>query len=92
MIAERFVLQAIQEWGQSKAERIAAVQAVLDAAGFKADAQGWPVFGGIWNKPCTGPDGEAASAWLKNLTDTMQRGDFNDEVRHVAALIEVRRA
>ncbi len=84
---QTFVLQGIQEWGQSEANRIAAVQGVLDAAGFDAKAICWPVFGGIWGKQCEGPDGEAATRWLQNLTDTMQRGEFNEEAAHVDRLI-----
>lgn len=87
-IANTFVLRAIQDWGQSEAERIAAVQAVLDAAKFNATATCSPVFGGIWPKPCSGPDAGPASAWLRNLTDTMPRGKFEDEVAHVAQRIE----
>jgi len=82
-IATSFVLHAIQEWGQSTEKRIAAVQAVLDAVGFDARATCAPVFGGIWPKPCEGIDGFAASEWLKDLTRTMKRGHFEDEVAHV---------
>jgi hypothetical protein len=88
----RFVLRAIQEWGQADEERIKAVQGVLDAAGFDAKATCWPVFGGIWPKPAEGPQGEAASAWLRELTDTMERGHYEDEVEHVERAIQARRA
>lgn len=89
--ASTFILRAIQDWGQSETEGIAAVQAVLDAAGFKATATCRPVFGGIWPKGCTGQDGGSATAWLKNLTDTMNRGRFEDERDHVSSEIEKRK-
>lgn len=82
-IATKFVLLAIQEWGQSEVDGRKAVQDVLDAAGFKAVAASRPVFGGIWPKPATGEDSPAATAWLRKLTDTMPRGRFQDEVKHV---------
>lgn len=87
-IPETFILRAIQEWGQSDDDRRRAVQGVLDAAGFNATATCGPVFGRIWPKLCDGPDGELASAWLKELTDTMPRGRFEDEAAHVAAAID----
>ena len=90
--AENFVLTAIQEWGDPDEKRVAAVQAVLDAAGFDATATCWPVFGGIWPKPCAGNDGEAATAWLKELTDTMPRGRVQDEIAHVDSTIHARAA
>ena len=85
--AETFILQGIQDWGQSDAERVAAVQAVLNDAGFKATATCGPVFGGIWPTACTGPDAEKATAWLKLLTSTMARGKFEIEMQHVANAI-----
>ncbi|MDZ4263798.1 MAG: hypothetical protein U1B30_15885 [Pseudomonadota bacterium] len=91
IIADRFILHAIQEWGDPPADRIKAVQQVLDAAGIKASATCWPVFGGIWPKPCVGPEGEAATAWLKELTDTMQRGRFEEESAHVVRMIKARK-
>ena len=45
-VATKFVIHAIQEWGDRDEKRIAAVQAVLDQAGFKATATCWPVFVG----------------------------------------------
>jgi hypothetical protein len=89
-VAELFVLRAIQDWGQSEADRIAAVQAVLDAAGFKAAATSGPVFGRIWPSPCTGEDGEAASAWLQHLTTSMRRSKFEHEAEHVKNAIAER--
>ncbi len=89
-VANRFILRAVQDWGQPETERIAAVQAVLTAAGFAATATCSPVFGAIWPKLCDGPDGPAASAWLKNLCETMQRGKFEREVEHVEAAIRER--
>ena len=82
-----FVLNAIQEWGQSREDRIKAVQDVLDAAGFDAKATCWPAFGSLWPRPCEGLDGEAATTWLAELTSTMPRGEFNTEARHVTAAI-----
>lgn len=85
--ASTFISMGIQEWGQPEAVRIAAVQDVLDAAGFKATATCSPVFGGIWKSPCTGPDADAATAWLSNLTKTMPRGKFEREAEHVERMI-----
>jgi hypothetical protein len=82
-IATRFILHAVQEWGQSEDDRMVATQAVIDAAGFDAKATCSPVFGAIWPKPCEGPDSEAASAWLTALTKAMPRGKFEREVKHV---------
>jgi hypothetical protein len=88
--ATLFILMAIQDWGQSEEDGTRAVQAVLDAAGFAATASGRPVFGGIWPKKCTGPEGDAASSWLQSLTDTMKRGRFQTEVECVQAAIDRR--
>lgn len=82
-VATKFMLFAVQEWGHPESDRVAAVQGVLDAAGFEAIATCSPVFGGIWPKPCSGKDGERASAWLKNMTDTMKHGRVQDEIEHV---------
>lgn len=89
--AKRFVLRAIQDWGQSDADRIGAVQAVLDAAGIRATATCGPVFGGIWPKSCNGPEAQRATAWLKSLTESMKRGEFNREAQHVDDMIEAAR-
>jgi hypothetical protein len=85
--AELFMLHAIQEWGQSESERLTAVQGVLNAAGLDATATCWPVFGHIWKSPCTGPDGEVATAWLQNLTDNLQQGEFYSEVAQIEQAI-----
>lgn len=90
-IASRFVTSAICEWGQQGKERIDAVQQVLDAALFDAEAICWPIFGGIWPKQCEGPDAKAASEWLKDLTATMRRGKFEWERDHVIKAIQARR-
>ena len=90
-VAKQFMLRGVQEWGQSEEDRIKATQAVLDVAGFDAQATCGPLFGGIWRKTCTGKDGEAASAFLKNLTDTLRRGKFEEEVDHVDKMIRERR-
>ena len=87
-IAEAFVLHAIQEWNDPPEKRIAAVQAVLDQAGFLATATSWPVFGGIWPTTCTGVQGNEATIWLQQMTDTMERGHFQDEVAHVVGCIK----
>lgn len=92
VIATRFILHGIQEWGQSEADRVRATQALVDAAGFKATATCGPVFGGIWPKPCEGPEGHAASLWLLDLTKTMPRGKFEDEQKHVEEAIKARAA
>lgn len=89
--ATSFVLYAIQDWGASPERRIKAVQDVLFVAGFKAKATCWPVFGGIWPKACEGENGEAATAWLQDLTKTMPRGHFEDEEAHVIRYILAKR-
>ncbi len=89
--AEWFVMDAIQDWGQPPATRVAAVQAVLDAAGFCAVAKCGPIFGGIWLHACEGADGEAATAWLVKITETMPRGHYEDEVAHVEAAVAARK-
>lgn len=86
--ARTSMMKAICEWGQPEAERVAAVQGALDAAGFNAKATCWPIFGGIWKSPCEGPDGEAATTWLRELTDNLKRGEYNSEVRQVREAIE----
>ncbi len=90
--ASLFMLRAIQDWGQSESERIAAVQGLLDAGGFKAQATCSPVFGGIWRDHCTGKDGRAATQWLQDITDTMKRGHLEDEIAHVERAIRERAA
>ena len=91
-VGKDFVLLAIQDWGQPEIQRMAAVQAVLTAAGFKAQATCGPVFGSIWPKPCAGPQATVATEWLKDLTATMPRGRFETEVEHVEAAIAARKA
>ena len=85
--ATKFMLRAIQEWGQPESERIAAVQDLLREARFDATSTCFPVFGGIWKSACAGPDGEAATVWLQNLTDNLRRGEFNSEVRQIELAI-----
>ncbi len=85
--ASNFMLMAIQEWGQSDGKRIAAVQRILNAAGFDAVATCGPVFGGIWPTSCSGLEAAQASEWLNELTDSLRRGEFDDEVRQVEAAI-----
>jgi len=87
-VTEAFILHAIQEWGASDVLRIAAVQGVLDQVGFLATATCWPVFGRIWTKACTGVQAVEATEWLQQLTDTMKRGHFEDEVAHVVSYIK----
>lgn len=88
--ASTFVVTAICDFGDTDEKKIAAVQAVLDAAGFDARATCWPVFGGIWRAPCTGPDSADATRWLAHLTDTMVRGKAEIEIKHVRDAIEER--
>lgn len=88
--ANLFMMKAVCEFGDPDKDKIEAVQAVLDAAGFDARATCWPVFGGIWPKPCEGPEGAEATAWLQALTDGLQRGEYNSEVRQVEAAIASR--
>lgn len=88
--ATHFMLYAVQEWGDPDVKRIAAVQKVIDLAGFKATATCWPVFGGIWPKPCEGKDGEAATAWLKKLTDDLPRGKMEIEEKFIVDALEAR--
>lgn len=91
-VANRFMMKAVQEWGDPEAERIKAVQDLLDAAGFKATATCWPVFGGIWPKKCEGDDGYEATEWLQNLTKTMPRGKYEREIEHIKDALAARRA
>lgn len=86
-VAEKFMLDAIQEWGQPERTRVAAVQTLLDAVGFKATATCWPIFGGIWPRPCEGEQADAATAWLKDLTSHLPRGKFETEVAYLRAEI-----
>lgn len=90
-VAKRFVLRAIQEWEQSESEGISAVQDVLNAAGFNAVATCRPVFGSRWPKECLGADAKKASIWLRDLTDTMRRGNFETEAEHVDKCIAAAR-
>lgn len=92
-IAQLFIHDAIQDWPHVAEQRaIQAVQTVVDAAGFVATATCKPVFGGLWPKPCTGPDGEEATVWLKQLTDGLQkeRGDVNNEIEYVKRVLDER--
>lgn len=91
-VANVFMLQGIQEWGQTDEARIKAVQDLLDASGFDAIATCSPVFGGIWPKPCIGSDGVAASEWLRLLTKNLKRGEYNSEVRQIEEAIAARKA
>lgn len=90
-VAEDFLLHAIAEWEQPEEQRIKAVQSLLDAAGFDAQATCWPVFGGIWKTPCTGKDGKEATAWLQSLTDHLERGEYWSEVRQIRQALDARR-
>ena len=89
--ANLFLSTAIQDWPHHRPQqKIAAVQTVLDMAGFVAKATCWPAFGAFWPQPCTGPDGAAATAWLKEVTQTMPRGEASQEIRHVKEAIDLR--
>jgi hypothetical protein len=91
-VAKNFILWAVQDWGQPEAERIEAVQRVLNFANFDAKATCAPTFGAIWPKECEGPDGAEATQWLHDLTGTMQRGKLETEVAHVEVAIRARAA
>jgi len=91
-IETQFMLLAVQDWGQSEESGIAAVQAVLDAAGFKATATCRPVFGSIWPKSADGQEGDAATRWLRTLTSTMKRGNFESAAEHIRAAIIARQS
>lgn len=89
-VARHFLMTAVQEWGDADKAKVAAVQEVLDVAGFKAAATCFPVFGAIWPKPCEGTEAAEATAWLKELVDTMRRGNAHDEIAHIEAKIRER--
>lgn len=92
-MANLFIMRVVQDWPHiSEKQAIDAVQTVLDAAGFVANATCKPVFGGIWPKPCTGPDGAEATVWLQELTDglTRNRGDVNREIEYVKQVLDER--
>jgi hypothetical protein len=81
----------VQDWPHHKpAAKLAAVQMVLDMAGFKAVATCWPAFGGMWPKTCDGPDGVEATAWLQELTNTLPRGEATLEIRHIRRALDTR--
>jgi len=90
-IAKRFVLMAIQDWGQREEDGIAAVLLVLRAAGFQAVPTCRPVFGNVWPKPFEGLDAEEAMVFMKHLTATMPRGKFETECAHVDSMIAARK-
>ena len=84
-VCKCFMLWAVQEWGQDDAKRLGAVQDLLTAAGFDAVATCAPVFGGILprSRPCTGPEGEAATQWLRSMLEDMPRGKLEEEAAHI---------
>jgi hypothetical protein len=92
VVASHFVTHAIQEWGQPDILRIAAVQDVLNLSRFDATATCWPsLWRDLWPKACMGKDADEASTWLRTLTETMPRGQFEIESDHVKNAIESRR-
>lgn len=89
--ANIFLARAIQDWPHHRpVQKIAAVQTVVDMAGFQAKAVSWPVFGGKLVQPCQGPEGEAATVWLNEVMRTMPRGDASEEIRHLKNAIDER--
>lgn len=84
--AQRFVSFSVHDEGP-EGLRLKAVQGVLDAAGFDAVATCWPVFGGMWLRPCKGPDGPEATEWLQSLTDTLPLGRKAEKAAHVEAAV-----
>ena len=85
-VATAFVLHALRESGQTDAERLHAVQSLVNAAGFDAVAGCWPTPDGAWPEPCRGLDGPAATLWLLRLTDGMPRR-FGDQRQFVAEAV-----
>lgn len=95
--ASGFVTLVTQGWGQSRQTVILAAQAVIDQARFKATV--------VWDKQpqlrnpfdrlppivCAGRDGIEATKWLRQIVDTMEKGNFEEEQRHVAAAILAKR-
>lgn len=84
MAATLFMLHAVQSWGQSEEQIVAAVQGVLDAAHFDAVATG------NWYQPCTGTDADTASKWLVHAVETMPRGEMNAEIQYIKDAIAAR--
>ena len=56
------------------AERLCAVQELLNAARFDAVAACWPDTDGGWSENCRGRDGPDATVWLVMLLDEMPHG------------------
>jgi hypothetical protein len=82
--AKRFLLRAMQEWGQTDKERAEATADYLRAAGFKVIPSGFPVFGAMFRtQKMRGQDAEAAYAWLHGTLEGLRRGEFNSEVEQL---------
>ena len=89
--ANIFLSRAVQNWPHHRpAQKIAAVQTVIDMAGFVAKAVSWPMFGGRMIQPCLGPEGATATNWLNAMMTSMPRGDANEEIRHIKNAIDER--
>lgn len=90
--ANIFLNRAVQNWPHHRpVQKIAAVQTVIDMAGFVAKAVSWPLFGGRMIQPCLGPEGATATNWLNEMMRTMPRGgDTSAEIRHIKNAIDER--
>ena len=86
-IARTYLSQGIQHWGQPIERRIAAAQAVIDAAGFDAKVTCYPFDEKAWD----GPDGAEAQLWLARVSTFMPWGKFEAERDHICDCIVRRR-
>lgn len=94
-LADAFITDAVQAWGQTPEARIAAVQAIVTEARWNAQIVGGGPSGPILcalplRLDATGPDAVAVTGWLGDLMLSMPWGRYQDEARHVAAAIEAR--
>lgn len=94
-IAQLFIHRAVRRWSDhSEQVRVAAVQTVLDAAGFDATATCAPLNGSVWPQPCAGPEGDEATVWLKGLTDALYphlgSTDFSAQIKLVQDALDER--
>lgn len=91
--AENFLLQGIQDWGQSDAKRAKVTAEYLKAAGFNVEPSGFPVFGRMFpHLQIKGEHGASAQAWLTYVLENLPRGRFQNELRFLSDCIKGRLA
>lgn len=83
-IAEAFLQDVVQEWGQTEDKRLTTAQAVLDLLGLRAKVTRLKAtFGRLWSIDVEGNDAVEARALLHSITVDLHRGEYWNEVDQI---------